>query len=129
MRRRGLVAGILAGLPTAGCSQGAGSNALSTIRAAHAADRSAEVTVRGTTIVYEPGMSASGMTLFTEKGFVIGRGAFASDAELAKTIAHVSYRLAKSQSAGGVGAGLAKAETDAAFNFAEKVGPYVMGGL
>jgi hypothetical protein len=88
---------------------------------------SAEVIVGGTKIVYEPGLSASGMTLFGENGFVIGRGALASDAELAKTIAHESYRLATSQSAGSQGAGLAKAETDAAFNFDERVGRYVMG--
>jgi hypothetical protein len=105
-----------------------GSEELGAIRAAHAAGRSAEVTVGGTKIVYEPGLNASGMTLFGENGFVIGRGAFASDMELAKTIAHESYRLATSQSAGGVGAGLAKAETNAAFSFAEQVGRYVMGG-
>ncbi|GHG31377.1 MULTISPECIES: RHS repeat domain-containing protein [Amycolatopsis] len=104
------------------------SEALGEIRAAHAAGQAKEVIVGGTTIVYEPSLSASGMTLFGEHGFVIGRGAFASDAELAKTIAHESYRLATSQSAGGVGAGLAKAETDAAFKFAEQVGPYISGG-
>lgn len=129
-----VAADSLAGLSSAeqGVASGArsiySSKALGEIRAAHAAGTSAEVTVNGTTILYEPGMAESGMTLFGENGFVIGRGAFASDSELAKTIAHESYRLATSASSGGVSGGLAKAETDAAFNFANRVGPYVMGG-
>jgi hypothetical protein len=74
------------------------SEAFGEIRAAHAAGTYAEITVNGTTVVYEPGLSASGMTLFGENGFVLGRGAFASASELAQTIAHESYGLATSGS-------------------------------
>lgn len=80
------------------------------------------------TILYEPGINASGMTLFGERGFVIGREAFASDSELAMTVAHEMYRLAMSASAGGVDAGLVRVETNAAFTFGERAGLYIRGG-
>lgn len=73
-------------------------------------------------IQYEPDMPPgySGMALFKENGFVLGRAAFKSTLELQKTVLHELHRLATTQSAGGVDARLAKQETDAAFLFAER---------
>jgi len=73
-------------------------------------------------------LPSSGFTLFGEKGFVIGPEAFSSESELAKTVAHESHRLATTESAGGVGADLANAESNAAFNFAEQTWQFVTGG-
>ncbi|RDI59036.1 WXG100-like domain-containing protein [Nocardia pseudobrasiliensis] len=98
------------------------------IRAAQAEGKAAEVTINGTKVLYEPDLPASGFTLFGEHGFVIGREAFTSEAELAKTVAHESHRLATSSSASGVSGELATNETDAAFNFAETTWKFVMGG-
>ena len=58
--------------------------------------------------------------MFGENGFLIGREAFSSEAELGKTILHELYRLNTSTSAGGVSGSLATSETAAAFNFAER---------
>ena len=40
--------------------------------------------INGRTIQYEPNLSVSGMTMFGENGFLIGKGAFKSQAELQK---------------------------------------------
>jgi RHS repeat-associated protein len=93
---------------------------LATLRAAYAAGRSASVTIGGRTILYEPGLSASGMTMFGENGFILGREAFAVRGELARTLFHELYRLSHSASAGGVSAALAAEETAAAAAFAER---------
>lgn len=69
---------------------------------------------------YEPGLSASGMTLFGENGFVIGRGAFSSGGEFGRTVLHELYRLSHSGAAGGVSGALATQETAAAAGFAER---------
>lgn len=98
------------------------------IRTAHEEGKAVEVTINGTKVLYEPDLPASGFTLFGEHGFVIGPQAFTSESELAKTVAHESYRLATSQSAGGVSGPMATDETQAAFNFAEKTWKFVMGG-
>lgn len=58
--------------------------------------------------------------MFGENGFVLGREAFASQAELGKTVLHELHRLSTSSSAGGVSGGLAAEETAAAFSFAER---------
>jgi RHS repeat-associated protein len=89
------------------------------LRAAASAGVSAEVQIAGRTILYEPGLSASGMTMFGENGFVLGRQAFSSGAETAKTILHELYRLSTSSaaSAGASGASVS-AETSAAARFA-----------
>ncbi len=73
-------------------------------------------------IQYEPGLPASGMTLFTENGFLIGREAFRSSAQLQKTVLHELHRLTTSASnaSGSVSAAQAAAETRTAFYFAEK---------
>ncbi|HEX8336765.1 MAG TPA: toxin TcdB middle/C-terminal domain-containing protein [Pyrinomonadaceae bacterium] len=97
-----------------------GSAELAKLRAAHAAGQSVEVRIGGRLIQYEPGLNASGMTMFGENGFLIGRGAFVSEAELGKTFLHELYRLGTSASSGGVSASLVKSETEAAFNFAER---------
>ena len=76
--------------------------------------------VDGVTIQYEPGLPASGMTMFGEEGFLLGPDAFSDPDELAKTVLHELHRLRTSASAGGVSADLASQETKAAFDFAEK---------
>jgi hypothetical protein len=54
-----------------------------------------------------------------KNGFVLGREAFLSEAELSKTVLHELYRLTTSV-ARGTGGGLNNAETKAAFEFAER---------
>ena len=73
-------------------------------------------------IQYEPGLPASGMTMFGEDGFLVGREAFVSEEELQKTLLHETYRLHMSQIGRGAAAsqeGVAN-ETAAAFSFAER---------
>ena len=81
---------------------------------------SATVEINGVTIQYEPGLPASGMTMFGANGFVIGPEAFARPTELTKTVLHELYRLRTTASAAGVSAKLAAEETKAAFDFAER---------
>ena len=64
------------------------------IRNAHATGVATEVRIGGTTVIYELGMPASGMTLFGEDAFALGPQAFVSEAELAQTLLHESHRLA-----------------------------------
>lgn len=92
------------------------------IRAAQAAGESVTVRVGGRVIQYEPGLPASGMTMFGENGFLIGREAFATEAELTKTLLHELYRLSTSSIGRGAGAtgAAATSETQAAFQFAER---------
>lgn len=71
-------------------------------------------------IQYEPGLSASGMTMFGENGFLVGNEAFASSEELSKTVLHELYRLYTTQSVSGVYGELAAQETKAAFDFANR---------
>ena len=80
----------------------------------------AELRIGGRIILVDPGVPASGMTLFGENGFILGREAFASMTELRKTLLHEMYRLYSSQAAAGVSAGVAKTETSAAASFAER---------
>jgi hypothetical protein len=90
------------------------------IRTAQAAGQSITVNVGGRIIQFEPGLPASGMTMFGENGFLIGREAFASEAELTKTILHELHRLTHSASSGGVSGAMAASETEAAFQFAQR---------
>ena len=76
--------------------------------------------IGGRTILVDPGVPASGMTLFGENGFVLGREAFVSDAELTKTLLHETRRLETSQSVAGASGRLVSSETDATFSFAER---------
>ncbi|MER5866773.1 polymorphic toxin-type HINT domain-containing protein [Kitasatospora sp. NPDC002040] len=90
------------------------------IRAGHAAGEVAEISVRGVTVMYEPGLPSSGFTMFGERGFVMGPEAFVSESEAAKTVLHEMHRITTSEVAGGVTGELAADETKAAFNFANK---------
>lgn len=97
------------------------SSEMNALRAAYEAGESAEVTIGGRTVLFEPSLPGSGFSLFGEEGFVIGRQAFASEAELTKTLLHELYRLGTSSALeSGVSAATASAETDAAFSFAER---------
>jgi hypothetical protein len=77
------------------------------------------INIGGRLIQYEPGLPASGMTMFGQNGFLIGREAFVSQEKLAKTVLHELYRLATSASSSGVSGSLATQETQAAYNFAQ----------
>jgi len=101
------------------------------IRQAHAAAKDVAVRIGGRLIQYEPGLNASGMTMFGENGFLIGRQAFKSEAEFVKTLLHESYRLATSLIGRGAGANAANvaAETEAAFSFADRAYQAVIAGL
>lgn len=91
------------------------------ITSAYANGESVVVNIGGRIIQYEPGLPASGMTMFEENGFLIGREAFASEGELAQTVLHELFRLTTSTvSEGGLNAATAAAETEAAFNFAAR---------
>jgi len=79
-----------------------------------------ELKIGGRTIVVEPGLPYSGMTLQEENGFVVGRAAFASDEELTKTLLHETHRLVTTQSKMGVTRELVREETDAAHSFADR---------
>lgn len=96
------------------------SAAFEEIRLAHRANKSVAVEINGVTLQYEPGLPASGMTMFGEEGFLIGPEAFASPSELTKTVLHELHRLRTTASANGLSADLAAKETKAAFDFAER---------
>lgn len=77
--------------------------------------------IAGRTILVEPGAPFSGFTLMGENGFVLGSEAFASEAELTKTLLHEIYRLEHSLAkAQGVSGERAAFETRSAFEFSEK---------
>jgi hypothetical protein len=97
------------------------STEMTKIRAAHQNHSSVTVRIGVYNIQYEP-LSFSGFTSFGTKGFVIGTEAFASESELKKTLLHELYRLHHSELAQGRGVDkhIIKAETDAAFQFAER---------
>ncbi len=96
------------------------SAAFEEIHLAHRANKSVAVEINGVTVQYEPGLPASGMTMFGEEGFLIGPEAFASPSELTKTVLHELHRLRTTASANGLSADLAAKETKAAFDFAER---------
>jgi hypothetical protein len=90
------------------------------IREAHKRGVPATVKIGSFTIQYEA-HQFSAMTLFPD-GFVIGKEAFASESEFKKTLLHETYRLCHSEIGQGQEAhsGNIKAETNAAFQFAER---------
>ena len=91
------------------------------ISAAAESGESIAVDIGGRAIQYEPGMPASGLTNFEGNGFVMGREAFTSDAEAAKTVLHELYRLTTSTvPAGGADAATVTSETEAAAAFADR---------
>jgi hypothetical protein len=94
------------------------------IRAANSAGIGITVKIGGRLIQYEPGLPASGMTMFGEDGFILGREAFRDEAELTKTLLHELYRLGMS-ARGALGDAssmqeVITAETEAAAGFAER---------
>lgn len=97
-----------------------GSEQMEAIRRAHASGEPVTVDVGGRTIQYEPDLPASGMTMFGEDGFVVGREAFARPGELESTVLHELHRLHTSQSSSGLSGELASDETEAAFDFARR---------
>ncbi len=101
------------------------SSELGAIRNAHASGIATEVRIGGTTVLYEPGMPASGMTLFGEDAFVLGPHAFVSEAELAQTLLHESHRLATSARPGSA---LVTSETQPTFDFAVQNYHALLGG-
>lgn len=101
------------------------SSGLASLRAAHAAGVQTQVAIGGRTIVYVPGYSGSGVTLFGENGFILGRHAFSSHGELGRTLLHELYRLGYSGSAGGASQALVAQETAAAAGFAERAAGFL----
>lgn len=78
-----------------------------------------EFVIAGQKIIVQPDAPISGMTLFGEKAFVIGKDAFTSKAEFVKTVLHETYRLNMQQGGAASGAS-ATATTRAAADFAER---------
>jgi RHS repeat-associated protein len=90
------------------------------IKDAHNKGIFAEVKIGGRTILYEPDLPSSGISLHGEEGFVIGGEAFTkSPDELGKTILHELYRLF-TQGTGQLGVDNTRPYTDAAKKFADK---------
>lgn len=78
------------------------------------------------TILVESAAPFSGFTLMGENGFVLGKEAFVSDAELTKTLLHEIYRLDHSQArTHGVSGEQATSETQAAFGFSQRAYPEI----
>jgi hypothetical protein len=116
-------AGILAEANTILDSAG-----LAQIAEAHAAGESLTVQIGTRIVQYEPGLNASGMTMFGEDGFLIGNEAFATEGELAKTVLHELFRLGTSITPeAGVSAATAAAETEAAAGFAARAYEFLKG--
>jgi RHS repeat-associated protein len=90
------------------------------LAASNAAGVSLSVNVGSRLIQFEPGLPASGMTMFGENGFLMGPEAFSSNLENSQTVLHELYRLTFSNSAGGVSGALATQETNAAASFAAR---------
>jgi hypothetical protein len=98
------------------------SSDLAKLRADADAGEGALITNRERVVQYEPNLPASGMTMFGENGFLLGREAFKSEDELGKTILHELHRLNTSSLREGaaIGAEAAAAETKSAFDFANR---------
>jgi hypothetical protein len=93
------------------------------LRAAKEAGQTLRVTINGRTIQYEAGAPWSGFTWAEQRGFVLGDEAFASEAELSKTVLHELHRLTIGTIVPGGSISVASPtakETLAAYQFAEK---------
>jgi hypothetical protein len=99
------------------------------MRAAQAAGKGVIVRINGRLIQYEPGAPCSGMTLFGENGFLLGREAFRSESEVVKTLLHELHRLTTSvvRSEGATMATV-HSETQAAKVFADQAFKAVLEG-
>ncbi len=105
------------------------SSSFARIRAAQAAGKGVIVRINGRLIQYEPGAPCSGMTLFGENGFLLGREAFKSESEVVKTLLHELHRLTTSvvRSEGATMATV-HSETQAAKTFADRAFKAVLEG-
>jgi hypothetical protein len=101
---------------------------MAALESAHEAHRHMVVVIGGQGVQYDPNYSyGSGITMGDH--FVIGPKAFDSREETGRTIAHELYRLRSGQMTGEIPAGSYAADaTQAAFDFANRVGSYVVGG-
>ena len=84
--------------------------------------QSSEATIDGVKIVFQADGPFSGLTLFGENGFVIGKEALRSQDEIMKTVLHECYRLSTSaaRSNSGVSQVLITQETNNVVNFVER---------
>jgi len=80
-----------------------------------------EIVIDGRKIIIEPDAPMSGMTLFDEGAFVIGKEALGTPDELGKTVLHELHRLNTSvrNTGAGVGQATLTSETGSAASFAE----------
>jgi hypothetical protein len=105
------------------------SSELAQLRLAQQAGKGLLVRIGGRLIQYEPGAPCSGMTLFGENGFLLGREAFASESELAKTLLHELHRLTTSAvRTNGATMATVRSETEAASTFADRAFRFVLEG-
>lgn len=105
------------------------SSAMDDLRKAAQNGVAAEAEINGYKVLYEPDIPGSGFSLasFGERGFVIGPEGMSSNLELAKTVAHEVYRVNMTQIPElGIDADRAASETQAAFDFAEKLGDRIV---
>lgn len=89
-------------------------------KAAVAAGKEVEIVVGNRVVQVVPEFNGSGMTLFADDTFILGKEAIASEAEFFKTLLHELYRLALQKGVQAGAAGGATGPTAAAFAFAEK---------
>lgn len=103
-----------------------GSSDFAKIRAAYAGGYTETIYVNGYMVQYEPKLPASGYSLRANSagepvGMVLGPEAFASEIELQKTIHHEMFRITEDYiGRSGYSAAVGNAETQDAFNFAER---------
>ena len=97
------------------------SSHMNEIRKAHKKGVPLAVTIGKYKVQYEA-LPFSGCTAVNADGFLIGTEALASEAELKKTLLHELHRLHNSNSSNGRGVDrdTEKAQTEAAFQFAER---------
>lgn len=99
------------------------------IRAAQEAGKGVSVRINGRLIQYEPGAPCSGMTLFGENGFLLGREAFKAESEVIKTLLHELHRLTTSVvRTEGAAMATVHSETQAAKVFADRAFKAVVEG-
>jgi hypothetical protein len=103
-----------------------GSGDFAKIRAAYAGGYEETINVNGYMVQYEPKLPGSGFSVRPNAGgdpvgMMLGPEAFASETELQKTIHHEMFRITEDYIGRfGYSAAVGKAETEDAFNFAER---------
>jgi hypothetical protein len=104
------------------------SSEFAALRAAQQSGQSLTINVGGRTIQYEAGFTyAEAMTLGEVNGFVLGPKAFASPLELARTLSQELFRLQSGTLGYSQAGAYATQATQAAFEFAQRAGAYVLG--